>query len=173
MSSKIDSKIEILPTLTGFRVNIYETEHRVKCVTSEHFPVFIGGESYCKNVDQAYRNAVNWANVKIKSINARKIVLTPRGYYFELIPTVKELRIFDKAGFRVYDSIADFIKFEREYIENVLGLDSKKDDISPLYICDNREGWRCDRGILYRFDNPCKITDPEMLLFFFLLNFEL
>ncbi len=173
MSSKIDLRIKIEATLTGFRATIYESEKRINEMASEHFPVFIGGESYIHNVDVAYRNAVNWANGKVSSVKARKIVLTPKSYVFELIPTVKELRIFEKAGFRVYDSMDDFIKFERELIEYDLGLDSEEDEITAFYICDNREGWRCDRGILYRFDNPCKITDPEMLLFFFLLNFGL
>lgn len=173
MSSKIDSRIEIKATLTGFRATIYESEKRIKAISGEHFPVFIGGDSYIKNVDIAYQNAVNWANEKVISVEARKIVLTPKGYVFELIPSVKELRIFEKAGFRVYDSIDDFKKFEREFIEDVLCLDSEEDEITSFYICDNRKGWRCDRGIFYRFDNTCKITDPEMLLFFFLLHFEL
>tara|TARA_R100000951_G_C2641718_1_gene181170 strand:+ start:69 stop:590 length:522 start_codon:yes stop_codon:yes gene_type:complete len=173
MKSKIDSRIKIEATLTGFRATIYESEKRISEVSSEHFPVFIGGDSYIENVDIAYGNAVNWANERTKSIKARKIVLTPKNYVFELIPSVKELRIFEKAGFRVYDSIDDFKKFEREFIKDVLGLDSEEDEITSFYICDNREGWRCDRGILYCFDNPCKTTDLEMLLFFFLLTFEL
>ena len=173
MSSKIDLRIKIEATLTGFRATVYESEKRINEVSSEHFPVFIGGESYIQNVDEAYKNAVNWANQKVSSVKSRKIVLTPKDYLFELIPTVKELRIFEKAGFRVYDSIDDFKKFSPEFIEDVLCLDSEKDEITSFYICDNRKGWRCDRGILYRFDNPCKITDPEMMLFFFLLNFEL
>ncbi len=173
MSSKSNSKVEILPTVAGFRVTIYETEHRIKPVLSEHFPVFIGGESYSRNVDDAYRNAVNWSKRQVELIKLRKIVKTPAGYIFELAASDKELKIFESAGFAVYDSMSEFIKFEREFIENELCLDSLKDDVTTFYVCDNRKGWRCDRGILNRFENPLKITDPEMFLFFFLLNFNL
>ena len=102
------------------------------------------------------------------------IIKTPRGYLFEMNCSNKEQLIFEESDFVIHESMSDFIKYEREFLDaGFPAFDPIRDEITAYYICDDRTGWRCDRGILNRFENPFKITDPEMQVFFFLLNFEM